>query len=123
MRYRTAGMLAVVALLSGGEAWAQQDDATIKKGQEVFRHWCGSCHDEGSGQPGTAALAVKYKGTSTPALLEARTDLTRASLRFFVRSGVSIMPPFRKTEVSDADFDALAAYLAQASRTRGGNPR
>jgi mono/diheme cytochrome c family protein len=24
------------------------------------------------------------------------------------------MPPFRKTEVSDADLDALAAYLARS---------
>jgi mono/diheme cytochrome c family protein len=30
----------------------------------------------------------------------------------FVRSGVSVMPPFRKTEISDADLAALAAYLA-----------
>jgi len=30
----------------------------------------------------------------------------------FVRTGVSVMPPFRKTEISDADLAALAAYLA-----------
>jgi len=29
-----------------------------------------------------------------------------------VRTGVSVMPPFRKTEISDADLEALAAYLA-----------
>jgi mono/diheme cytochrome c family protein len=29
-----------------------------------------------------------------------------------VRKGVSVMPPFRKTEISDADLAALAAYLA-----------
>ena len=33
--------------------------------------------------------------------------------KFFVRKGVSIMPFFRKTEVTDADLDALAAYLAR----------
>jgi mono/diheme cytochrome c family protein len=31
-----------------------------------------------------------------------------------VRRGVSIMPFFRKTEISDADLQALAAYLAQS---------
>ena len=30
-----------------------------------------------------------------------------------LRKGVSIMPPFRENEVSDADLDALAAYLAR----------
>jgi hypothetical protein len=29
----------------------------------------------------------------------------------FVRKGVSIKPYFRKTEVTDAQLDALAAYL------------
>jgi mono/diheme cytochrome c family protein len=28
------------------------------------------------------------------------------------RSGVSVMPPFRKTEIRDADLAAVAAYLA-----------
>jgi mono/diheme cytochrome c family protein len=35
-------------------------------------------------------------------------ELTRA----FVRNGVSVMPPFRKTEITDAELAALAAYLA-----------
>ncbi len=33
--------------------------------------------------------------------------------KIFVRRGVSIMPFFRKTEISDAQLDALAAYLAR----------
>jgi hypothetical protein len=33
-----------------------------------------------------------------------------------VRHGVSIMPPFRKTEVSDTDLAALTAYLARTQR-------
>ena len=37
------------------------------------------------------------------------TDLVKA----VVRTGVSVMPFFRKTEVSDADLNALAAYLAE----------
>ena len=49
----------------------------------------------------------------SPALLEDRTDLTAGPVRFFVRRGVSIMPFFRKTEVSDADLDAIAAYLTR----------
>ena len=42
-----------------------------------------------------------------------RTDLTPQSIKFFVRKGVSVMAPFRKTEITDADLDALAAYLSR----------
>jgi mono/diheme cytochrome c family protein len=30
-----------------------------------------------------------------------------------VRNGVYVMPFFRKTEISDAELEALAAYLSQ----------
>jgi mono/diheme cytochrome c family protein len=65
--------------------------------------------------PGTAALAAKYKGRqpAVAAVLEDRSDLTPQSIRFFVRQGVSVMAPFRKTEITDADLDALAAYLTR----------
>jgi hypothetical protein len=33
-----------------------------------------------------------------------------------VRHGVSVMPFLRKTEISDADLDALAAYLTRNQR-------
>ena len=41
-----------------------------------------------------------------------RTDLAPTITQTFVRTGVSVMPPFRKTEIGDADLAALAAYLA-----------
>lgn len=112
------GLLAWLALLSAGGAFAQ-DEAAIQKGKAVYEYWCSPCHDDGPAYPGTSALAAKYKGTGTPAPLEARTDLSRASIDYFVRRGVSVMPFFRKTEISDADLDALAAYLAGAHLTRG----
>jgi mono/diheme cytochrome c family protein len=57
------------------------------------------------------ALTALYKG-SKPAMLEERTDLTPEIIKQFVRNGVSVMPFFRKTEISDADLDALALYLS-----------
>ncbi len=33
-----------------------------------------------------------------------------------MRHGVSIMPFFRKTEISDADLDAIGAYLSRERR-------
>ena len=81
------------------------------RGNEVFQYWCAPCHAPGPRHPGTQALDVLYKGAK-PAALEQRTDLVPELTRAFVRTGVSVMPPFRKTEISDADLAALAAYLA-----------
>jgi mono/diheme cytochrome c family protein len=88
-------------------------DAKLQKGHAVFQYWCAPCHAPGPGHPGTQALAAKYADGSIPAVLEERTDLTPELTATFVRGGVSIMPPFRKTEITDADLDALAAYLAR----------
>jgi mono/diheme cytochrome c family protein len=73
------------------------------------------CHGEGPGKPGTMALQAKYKGVE-PALLDKRTDLTPQLVKTDVRNGVSIMPFFRKTEISDADLDAIAAYLTRNNK-------
>lgn len=54
---------------------------------------------------------MKWSACKVPAALEDRRDLTPESIRLFVRQGVAMMPFARKTEVSDADLDALIAYL------------
>jgi mono/diheme cytochrome c family protein len=97
------------ALLAASAVVAQ--DAARERGSEVFAYWCAPCHAPGPRHPGTQALEALYKGAK-PAALEERTDLVPALTQTFVRNGVSVMPPFRKTEISDADLAALAAYLA-----------
>jgi mono/diheme cytochrome c family protein len=98
-----------------------QDQAKIEHGKQVYQYWCATCHGPGIGAngvqhlPGTNALLAKYKGEK-PALLEERTDLTPELVKFFVRNGVSIMPQFRKVEVSDPDLDAIAAYLTRNNK-------
>ena len=82
------------------------------KGYVQFQNYCSMCHGEGPGQPGTMALQAKYKGAE-PALLSKRADLTPQLVKLYVRNGISIMPIFRKTEISDADLDAIAAYLTR----------
>jgi mono/diheme cytochrome c family protein len=91
---------------------ASFSDPKLQKGFEIFQYWCTPCHGAGPGHPGTIALEAKYRG-STPAALEDRKDLPPDLTRYYVRSGVSVMPPFRKTEISDTDLDALAAYIAR----------
>lgn len=81
-------------------------------GKEVYRRWCAICHSPGDRMAGTSALQAKYNG-ATPALLTERRDLEPDVVRYFVRNGISIMPSFRKTEITDAELDALAAYLSR----------
>jgi mono/diheme cytochrome c family protein len=81
-------------------------------GYVQFQNSCAVCHGAGPAHPGTRALAYKYRGTS-PGPLEERTDLAPDFIKYVVRHGVSVMPMFRKTELSDADLDAIAVYLTR----------
>jgi mono/diheme cytochrome c family protein len=119
----------VLALSIAGPAIAQQGTSAwtdfhaadtkagtpLDAGKAVFQNRCSACHGAGSDKPGTLALQAKYNG-SKPALLEARTDLTPETVKFYVRNGVSIMPPFRKTELNDAELAALSAYLSHGKK-------
>jgi mono/diheme cytochrome c family protein len=86
------------------------ETGAVNRGEAVYVYWCATCHAAGPGMPGTAALEAKYNG-SLPAVLTERTDLTPETIAFYVRNGVSVMPPFRKTEVTDADLEALSEYV------------
>jgi len=78
-------------------------------GGSVFDRWCGDCHHTPDG-PGSLALQRKYRG-AVPAVLEQRTNLPPAYVKLVVRRGISFMPSFRKTEISDADLQLVATYL------------
>lgn len=104
------GLIPVLCLILSG--FVAAEDSHIDKGEAVYRYWCTPCHDSGPEMPGTRALEVRYSGEK-PAVLEERTDLIPEFTKAIVRNGISVMPFFRKTEISDADLDALAAYLAE----------
>lgn len=102
-----------IAAWSRTTAAVETQGSAVERGAAVFNNWCSACHSRGpQNAPGTTSLQFKYQG-AVPAALEDRRDLTPDLVRFFVREGVATMPPFRKVEVSDADLDALAAYLTQ----------
>jgi hypothetical protein len=46
-----------------------------------------------------------------PPVLRERTDLSPQVVSVFVRQGVLLMAPFRKTEITDAELVALSAYV------------
>jgi mono/diheme cytochrome c family protein len=107
----TAALVCAAALAVGAGIAPTLQAQQAADGKAVFDKWCAPCHGDGPGKPGTAALQALYKGVK-PALLEKRTDLPPELTKQFVRTGVSVMPFFRKTEISDAELDALARYLA-----------
>lgn len=109
MKRAIFGSALALAALAGVPAMAQ----SANSGKQVFDQWCAACHAAGPRFPGTASLAVKY-GKDVPAALEQRTDLSPEIVSYFVRHGVLVMPPFRKTEISDADLKALGEYLSRA---------
>ena len=86
----------------------------IARGEAVYEYWCNACHGPEMLKPGTAALAIKYQG-ALPAALTERTDMVPEFVEQMVRQGISMMPFFRPTEVSDADLDAVAAFLTDNS--------
>ncbi len=88
-------------------------------GAAAFQRACAVCHGSSS-SPGTVSLNAKYQGVK-PGLLEERTDLTPQVVLFYIRQGVAMMAPFRKTELSDKDAKAIADYLSRA-RTRNAAP-
>jgi len=120
---KTTTLLGIALAAVVASSAAAQDAPTIARGKEVFTHYCAPCHGEGRGDdgapflPGTHALMLKYRGEK-PGLLEERTDLPAEVIKAFVRTGVASMPPFRKTEVTDQDLEAIAAYLADMAQRR-----
>lgn len=111
-----AGVAATVMIAQSASAATQEADQ-LAHGRQVFQQWCAACHSSGHVYPGTVALEAKYKG-AVPAALEQRTDLTPEMIKYFVRHGISVMPFFRKTEISDADLSALGAYLSKSSAAK-----
>jgi mono/diheme cytochrome c family protein len=99
-------------------------DSAVARGKDAFNLTCAPCHGAGPADrgrrllPGTDALRIKYQGR-VPAALEQRSDLPAPVLKGFVRNGTWSMPPFRKSELADADIENIAAYLADSAKRVG----
>jgi (+)-pinoresinol hydroxylase len=102
-----------VAAWSRTAAFDETSGSPAERGRAVFNNWCDACHRRSEmNAPGTRSLQFKYRG-ELPAALEDREDLTPALIELYVRNGIATMPFFRKTEVSDADLEALSEYLSR----------
>ena len=84
-------------------------------GEILYLRHCAHCHDAGEGHPGTMRLG-KRLGADRAVLLE-RDDLPAVYVTQVVRQGLQMMPPFRVSEIDDAELAALAAFVAAGSGT------
>lgn len=83
-----------------------------QQGKRLYDHICVYCHSPGVW--GTNRLSKRMD--KEHAVLENRTDLSAGAIQTIVRAGIGSMPPLRKSELTDADVSAIAAYLTRQSR-------
>lgn len=91
--------------------------AAGRDGAALFSNRCGACHLAGG--MGTNMLTrqrVLAGEAPETGLLEKRTDLSPDYVRSVVRMGKVAMPRLSRTEVTDAELDAIAAYLGKAGQ-------
>ncbi len=118
---RAAGLAGLVFSAAVAAPHAQ-NAAAADRGNAKYQYMCAPCHGAGRGDdgramlPGTEALQIKYRG-KLPAVLEARTDLTAKGLKAVIRRGTWSMPPFRQTEITDAEIEDIASYLARSPKS------
>jgi len=121
MRLAVASARVLCVVVAGfclsGQALAQPGAASaqIESGGRVYQQWCAGCHNERGFA--TVLLERLYNGAE-PAVLDQRRDLNSGFVGYVVRNGISFMPFFRKTEITNADLAELSAYLTSDPEQR-----
>lgn len=78
-------------------------------GEIVYEDWCEICHALEANMPGTDRIREVF-GEERVNLRDS-PFVSEETLRAIVRSGRGMMPPFRRTEISNAQLDELVDYL------------
>ena len=102
--------LAAVVASAALAAAAVPAAAADLTGKEVFDRHCVHCHGAGDEMTGTQQLA-RTRGKDK-ALLAERDDLPAEYIRMIVRQGLKAMPAFVPSDLTDAQLQVLAEYLA-----------
>jgi len=113
--YLASMSVAILTLsLAAGVVSADEPSLTPQQqqGKRLYNHICVYCHS--AGVWGTNRLSKRMD--KEHAILENRTDLSAGAIQTIVRTGIGSMPPLRKTELTDADVSAIAAYLTRQNR-------
>lgn len=103
--------LFAISLLAVLCACSREEEVEKPDGAENYALMCAGCHDPGPGHPAT--MLLEQLGRPVPALI-GREDLELDYLHAVVRQGLIEMPPFRPTELSDAEIEQIHAYIVSA---------
>lgn len=82
-------------------------------GKQVFGRWCIGCHADSPFAPGT--IYLRQTRAAELAVIEQRSDLAPEYIETLVRKGLGGMPSFRRTEIDNAELEALINYLTSGS--------
>jgi mono/diheme cytochrome c family protein len=111
-------LIAVLVLAAVDTAAAAEPGPTLtprqEQGRKLYNGSCIYCH--GPNVWGTFTLARRLGADH--ALLEQRTDLVGPYVKTVIRAGLGSMPAFRRTELTDADVDAIVDYLTRANASK-----
>ena len=109
---RTTTVVASLLILPFAYGGAAAQDSALALGERIYVDKCEYCHGEGVQKGGTFVLEARYEG-AVPALLTERTNLTPEYINAVVRTWTNGMAPFRPTEISDSELEALVAFLTR----------
>lgn len=107
MRPASIAALCALPLAAAATALAAGAQERVKSPPEMFADTCAYCHDTGGW--GTRTLARRVPAGEAELLK--RKDLPAAFTRAVVRRGIGAMPPFTRTDLTDAELDRLARWL------------
>ena len=91
---------------------AMQNRSSHSPAEALFVEKCGMCHREMG--MGTVILARRMDPAKSA--LEKRTDLSPALVISAARKGLGNMPRISRGEVSDAQLETIANYLAKGAK-------
>ncbi len=91
---------------------ALQDRTSKSPAEALFVEKCGMCHR----QMGMGTVILARRVEPSKAMLEARTDLSPAFVVQAARAGIGNMPRMQRGEVSDAQLETIARYLAKSAK-------
>lgn len=85
-----------------------------RDGKALFENHCGYCHlTFGMGTNLLVRQRIAAGASPATALLALRDDLTSQYVHAVVRMGKGAMPPQTRVDVTDAELDSVAKYLAK----------
>ena len=126
---RTATALALIAIVTMASAFAadekpagtqvknatsgvSQDRSSKSPEEALFVEKCGMCHR----QMGMGTIILARRVDPAVAMLEARKDMPADFVIQAARAGIGNMPRISRGEVSDAQLQVIAQYLAKGTK-------